>query len=184
MSPTFKTRVLSVSLLILTVWPALHIVLARQTGLSAWKLAGWGMYATPRLQGHGIEVYGRAAGDIDYRRLSTPSPALHQKGVEFLERYRWLSTWAKPGALAAAVFASAPQWSEIKINVFEPTLNATTGIIETRHVVYAYDAERGLLSIEVRPLPESASASETEDRSRRVQTLQSAVHGLRFCPRA
>lgn len=139
MTSAGKKQVLAAALIVFTVWPALHIVIARQTGMSSWKLAGWGMYATPRLKASTLHVYGRSATG-SFQPLTRPNPAVQQQAALFLERFRWLSTLAQPNALAATIAAAAPGLHELRVYVLEPVLAADTGMIQQREVVYEYDA--------------------------------------------
>lgn len=50
---------------LLTVWPAVQMALVRRTGLSPWKLAGFGMYSVPARFG-GVVVETRGPGETEW----------------------------------------------------------------------------------------------------------------------
>lgn len=144
-----KQRILLAALVLLTIWPAIHIVIAKRTGMSSWKLAGWGMYAVPRLKPFTMEIYGRSDPARGFERLVQPSLEVRICATDTLRAYRWLSTLTRPHRLADAVFDALPRWTELKISMFEPILIAETGMIATREVVYDYSSSRGLQAITV-----------------------------------
>ncbi len=47
MSIHAKTRVVVTGLCVLAVWPLMHAVVVRVTGLSPWEGFGWAMYCVP-----------------------------------------------------------------------------------------------------------------------------------------
>lgn len=144
-----KQRVILATLVLFTIWPLIHIVIAKRTGMSSWKLAGWGMYAMPRLKPLTMEVYGRSDGTSSFERLVQPSPEVRVQAIGTMEDYRWLSTLTRPDRLADMVFDAQPRWIELKITMFEPLLIPETGMIATREVVYDYSSSRGLQAITV-----------------------------------
>ena len=101
--------------------------------MSPWKLAGWGMYATPRPR---IARHGGLRPDVRRRRrfeqLTAPSPALQSEGAAFLERWRWLGRLARLDGFAAAVFAEHPAWTELRIELYRSHLDAGTGMVGLR----------------------------------------------------
>ncbi len=123
-------------LALLTIWPAVHLGLVRRYELSAWKLAGWGMYAEPRFGMLGMEVYGRGDAGAALEQLTAPSAEVAEAATVFLERHRWLRRLAQPNALVAAVRRARPQWREVQVVVFRPVLNRQTGMVEMTSVRY------------------------------------------------
>jgi len=115
------------ALLLLAVWPAVHIGLAWRWDLSPWKLGGWGMYATPRFGLVGMEVYGRGTPEGAWLQVTAPSPAARDAATAFLEQHRWLRRLASPAALAAALRADHPEWTELRVVVSYPVLDRGTG---------------------------------------------------------
>jgi hypothetical protein len=126
---SWKTRLVVAGLAALTAWPAVHLALCFRYDVSPWKLAGWGMYATPRPRTIGMEVYGRTAGDATFAQLGAPSAALQAEGAVFLERWRWLGRLASPDRLATLVFAAHPAWDELRIEVYRSHLDPRTGMV-------------------------------------------------------
>jgi hypothetical protein len=127
-----KTRLVVAGLALLTLWPVVHVGLCARYDVSPWKLAGWGMYATPRPRTIGMEVHGRTAGDAAFVQLNGPSPALQAEGAAFLERWRWLGRLARLDGFAAAVFTERPTWNELRIEVYRSHLDAATGMVGLR----------------------------------------------------
>jgi hypothetical protein len=126
MTLALKTRIVHAALLLLALWPLVHLSLVWRFDLSPWKLAGWGMYTTPRFGLLGMEVYGRA-GDAEWQQLVAPSAEVRTAGTAFLEQHRWLRGLAATGALAAAVRQQHPEWTAIRVVVSYPLLDRATG---------------------------------------------------------
>jgi hypothetical protein len=121
-----KQRIVHGALLLLALWPLAHLALVARDDLSPWKLAGWGMYTTPRFGMLGMEVFGRARAGDDWQQLVAPTPATRDAATAFLERHRWLRRLASSDALVAAVYAEQPAWREVRIVVSYPVLDRTT----------------------------------------------------------
>jgi len=147
LSTTGKKQITRAALIVFTLWPMIHIAIAKQTGMSSWKLAGWGMYATPRLKGQTMHVYGRGTGARYFQPLARPSPEVQVQATLFLERFRWLGTLARPDAFAAAIFDATPGLGDLRVVVLEPILAPETGMIRQREVVYEYDGDRILRAV-------------------------------------
>jgi hypothetical protein len=129
MATRWKTIVVHVGLVLLTLWPLVHIGLVSRFDLSPWKLGGFGMYATPRFGMLGMEVFGRVRESGDEEQLTAPTAALQVLATEYLERHRWLGRLARPGALAEAAFALHPEWDQVRVIVFRPELDRTSGMV-------------------------------------------------------
>lgn len=134
-----KSRLVGLALLVLTLWPAVHLCLCFAYDLSPWKLAGWGMYAEPRLAPMALEVYGGRDGGSTNEPLPAPSAHLRQLASEFLERYRWLRRLTRPDDFAAAVFAEHPQWTRLRIELSRAVLPPESGIVEWEKRELYYD---------------------------------------------
>jgi hypothetical protein len=119
-------------LVALTAWPAVHVWLCRRYDVSPWKLAGWGMYSTPRPRTLGMEVWGAATGAGPYEQLRVPTPALQAEGAAFLERWRWLGRLARPDRFADAVLAAHPGWNRLRVEVYRSHLDPRTGMVALR----------------------------------------------------
>jgi hypothetical protein len=121
-----KTRVVHGALVALAVWPAMQICLVQRWDVSPWKLAGWGMYATPRFGLIGMEIYGRTTADAAWRQLDAPSAELRATAGAFLESHRWLRRLASERALVEPVRALEPEWREMRVVVSYPVLDRAT----------------------------------------------------------
>ena len=122
-----KRRLVHGALVLLAVWPVVHLALAWRYDLSSWKLGGWGMYATPRFALVGMEAYGRATPDAAWQQVTSPSAAARGAATAFLEQHQWLRGLASPAALAAALRTDHPEWTELRFVVSYPTLDRETG---------------------------------------------------------
>jgi hypothetical protein len=138
MSLAAKGRVVQAMLVVALLWPLAQMALALRWDVSSWKLAGWGMYATPRFSLVGMEVYGRPAGGGGEVHLVAPSPALGAEAAAFLESYRWLRRLAPRRRFVQAVFAEHPDWDRVRIVVSRPAMDARTGMVEMVHAEYAH----------------------------------------------
>jgi hypothetical protein len=127
-----KTRLLVAGVGLVTLWPLVHLGLCARYDVSPWKLAGWGMYATPRPRTLGMEVHGRPGDAAPFAQLTAPAPALQRAGADFLERWRGLGRLARRDGVAAAVFAAQPAWTELRIEVYRSHLDAGTGMVGLR----------------------------------------------------
>lgn len=141
MSARAKTTIVAWALATLTAWPLVHLWLVARYDISPWKLAGWGMYSAPRSRSLGMEVFGRASTDGPLEHLNQPSAATRILASRYLERHRWLRKLVRPDALAAGIGADRPSWTEVKVVVFEPHLDRTSGMIVMGALVHRY--ERG-----------------------------------------
>jgi len=130
--------VVSGVLAVFTVWPFVHMYLVSTYDLSPWKLAGWGMYAAPRPNYRGMEIFGRPTGAPEMEKLGAPSPALSAEAGRFLERFRWLRQLAKPDDLVEAVRAEHPHWDEVRVVVFRSHVEPDTGMVVLKEFAYEY----------------------------------------------
>lgn len=122
-----KRRVVHGALLLLAIWPVVHLALAWRYDLSSWKLGGWGMYATPRFGLVGMEAYGRVAPDGAWQQVTAPSPAAHDAANAFLEQHRWLRRLTPASELVRTLHADHPGWRELRLVVSYPVLDRTSG---------------------------------------------------------
>jgi hypothetical protein len=136
-----KRRLVHGALALLAAWPLIHLGLAWRYDLSSWKLGGWGMYATPRFTLVGMEAYGRALPDGAWQQVTAPSASARDAATAFLEQHRWLRRLASSTALATALHADHPEWTELRLVVSYPVLDRTTGrvrlVTDERVVVLA-----------------------------------------------
>jgi hypothetical protein len=132
-----KARLVTALLAVITAWPLVQLALVARYDVSAWKLAGWGMYATPRFDRVGMEVYGRRA-DGSEEQLVAPSAAVAGAATAFLESYRWLRALAPRDAFADAILREHPQWDQVRLAVFRPELDAGTGMVVMVRAEYVH----------------------------------------------
>jgi hypothetical protein len=126
--------------LALLLWPPVHAGLVSFYDLSAWKLAGWGMYSQPRPKDVGMEVYFRAGAAGDYQRLTQSSPALQAEASAFLARHQWLGRLVRPDAFSAAIRREHPEWDALRIVTFHSHMDPATGMIGLRRTEFDYPA--------------------------------------------
>jgi hypothetical protein len=133
-------------LVALTLWPAVHIWLVKSYGVSAWKLAGWGMYSVPRPKFVGMEVYYREQGGTTDVRLHNPEAKVAAVANDFLERYRWLGRLAFPDTFMEAMLELNPSWERVRVTVYQPVMDRETAMMIMREHVFergASAADRG-----------------------------------------
>ena len=134
MRTRWKAWLVHSGLVLVTLWPLVHIWLAWRFEMSPWKLGGFGMYATPRFGMLGMEVYGRVRGRGDEEQLTAPTPALQGMATEYLERHRWLRRLAHPDDFGRAVLALHPEWDRVRVIVFRPELDRASGMVVMHRV--------------------------------------------------
>lgn len=130
-----KRRVVLGLLAVVTAWPLVQLWLVARYDVSPWKLAGWGMYSTPRFDRVGMEVYGRRA-DGRQEQLTAPSPAVATAATAFLESYRWLRALAPRDAFTDTILREHPDWEAVRLVVFRPELEVRSGMVVMTHAEY------------------------------------------------
>ena len=98
MSTETKKRILYPLLVVLTLWPLVHIGLVFAYDTSSWKLAGWGMYATPQILPD-ARIRCWAPGDPEPFELRKLPPELQPELQRFLRRRLGLGRLATPARL-------------------------------------------------------------------------------------
>ena len=81
-----KRSLVHVFLLVLAVWPAVHIGLVLRYDVNPWKLAGWGMYSAPQLPAY-VRVSALTPDEVGLYELRTIQPGLQpakQAGIELV----------------------------------------------------------------------------------------------------
>jgi hypothetical protein len=126
-----KRRLVKLSLVVLAVWPLLHIALVRSTGISPWRGFGWAMYTVPVL-----------AVEVGFRPLEGQPGETTRGGKEaavralkrYLKHYQALGGYASADHLARTVFAAYPGYERIEISVKQHALDRKTArIVEHRN---------------------------------------------------
>jgi hypothetical protein len=152
LSARVKARVVVAGLAVLTAWPLVHVAICAYFDASPWKMAGWGMYATPRPRTIGMEVYGRI-GDGAFEQLTAPSPALRVEAAAFLERWRWLGGLAHPDTFSRQVFTAWPAWTRLRIELYQSHLDPETGMAGLRRDDRYYERAPGGAVVRVTSAP-------------------------------
>jgi len=129
----------------LTVWPLVQIGLCFRYDLSPWKLAGWGMYAQPRL-GASIDVLARESAGGTAEPLPPVAYHVVAEADRFLQDWRWLRRLVRPDVFARAVFAAFPRYQVLEIVVHQQVLDHDTGIIVTEPNRFTYARQPAVAS--------------------------------------
>ena len=138
MTVASKRRVLHVALALFTLWPLAHIYLVKHFDLSAWKLAGWGMYATPRPSFSELAIFGRRPGNRQFEEIRSAPGNWQWPASQFLDRQRWLGQLIRPDQLVRYLKPQLPQFADLRIVVYAPTLDRQTGMIVVKPFAYEY----------------------------------------------
>ena len=133
----WKRRIVLGLLLGFTAWPAVHIALVKEYDLNPWKLAGWGMYSAPQLPPY-LRVLGLTPDEVGVYELSTVPEEVVPALDDFLDRRRALRGLVRPDEVAHALLDAYPAIDGVRIVVVQPTLNRSTGMIETTQTQYEY----------------------------------------------
>lgn len=132
-----KKQVLAAGLIGFSLWPLAQMELVRRFGISPWKLAGWGMYATPRIT-PGIAIYVQRANEAPAPMRVVP-PEVSVACETFALKRLWLHDLAPPDAIGQLVLASSPDYHRATILILEPMLDTETGMVRTEEKAYHYD---------------------------------------------
>jgi len=122
-----------------SLWPLVQMELVRRFGISPWKLAGWGMYATPRIS-PGIAILVQQTTEEPAPMRVVP-PEVRVACENFAPRRRWLRDLAPPDAIGKLVLATNPAYQRATIRILEPRLDTETGMVRTEEKAYHYDRE-------------------------------------------
>lgn len=137
MTTTTKRRIVGLAMTGLSAWPCAQMWLVARYDLSPWKLAGWGMYAAPRPEFLGLEIFGGPVG-AEGEKLTSPNPELSQAANDFLERWRWLGRLAQPDEVASLVRQQHPEWASIRIVAYKPVLDRATSRVVLSETPFEY----------------------------------------------
>ena len=132
-----KKQVLTVALIGFSLWPLVQLELVRRFGISPWKLAGWGMYATPRIS-PGIAILVQE-GTEEAAPMRVVPPEVRVACENFAPRRLWLRNLARPDAIGELVLATNPAYRRATIRIFELKLDTETGVVRTEEKAYHYD---------------------------------------------
>ena len=132
-----KTLAIHCGLMLLTVWPLVHIALVKSYDVNPWKFAGWGMYSAPQLF-PSIRGYGQASAEGPRDELRGLPPQLQPMLADFLRLRRGLRKLVKPDAIGRELLRLYPVPQVVTIEVVQPKLNRKTAMIEETVEVYVY----------------------------------------------
>lgn len=137
MSLVRKRQVLAAGLIGFSLWPLAQMELVRRFGISPWKLCGWGMYATPRIE-PGIAIFVQQANEAPAPMRVVP-PGVRIACEKFARRRLWLHDLAPPDAIGQLILENNPDYQSAVILILEPILDTETGIVRTEKKTYPYD---------------------------------------------
>ena len=134
-----QKAVLSV-LVALVVWPLIHIFLVHQFDVNPWKLAGWGMYATPFTPGPRVHLYELGEGEprrLELREVVDESVEIRESLSEFLKRRAVFGRLAEPEELAQLVLAER-EVAHLLVRVETRFIDGKTGERKEKAADYPY----------------------------------------------
>ena len=148
MSFRTKQRIVKAILVVLALWPLIHLVVVHSTGLSPWRGFGWGMYTVPVLN---VDVRIRHIEGHSGQPAPESRAATERAAQGYLKRYQALGAHAKPDQLAKTVFATYPGFKVIEIVIKQNTLDRETAhIVEYRSDQFRYRNHGEVVRIPVR----------------------------------
>jgi hypothetical protein len=135
---TTRMKLVVAVLVWITLWPLAQIALVAAYDVDAWKLGGWGMYATPSFSSPVVRVSAARSGDEQATRIhSLPRSARRE-----LERFvRWRGVFAtlyEPRALATILLETMPAHDRLELVVAEERFRRDRAIVEQAETVYRY----------------------------------------------
>jgi hypothetical protein len=136
LSPLKRNIVHSV-LVVLALWPMLHIVMVERYDLNAWKFAGWGMYSAPQFPAR-VQLLCHTSDEVGLYELRTIQPAVEPEFRRFLRLRHGLRGLVEPDALARALLDHYSAIDGVDIVVVQPVLDRRTGMIEEKATTYRY----------------------------------------------
>lgn len=154
MSFPAKKRLVLVFLVLFALWPLGHRWLVAQYQISPWRLFGWAMYTTPRLDPR-VDFYSVANGERSPLRypdndtaFSVPQRRLvkavwgYSPRQRFVTRRGALGRFERPDVLADVLFQVHPEVSEVLIVVLQPVFRAGPASFEVMASEYGYRRPR------------------------------------------
>lgn len=137
MSQRLKRLLLWATLLVATLWPLVQLGLVARYDLNPWKLAGWGMYAAPRLRAS-LDVRGRGRGTSAAEPVGPVSRRVIVEADRFLQRWRWLRRLAPPDRLGRLVLEEFPDYAAVEIVVSQRTIDPRSGMVVATPYRFTY----------------------------------------------
>ena len=131
-----KRLVVVAALIVLTIWPLVHIYGVFRYDINPWKFCGWGMYSAPQLLPY-VRWYAPVSNDYVKQGIFPTEVVPHV--AHFLNLRRGLRKLVKPDKIAKSIFETHPHLDEIVIRVFQRYLSRDNGMIEQDFVEYRYE---------------------------------------------
>lgn len=132
-----KQQVLTAGLIGFTLWPLAQMELVHRFGISPWKLAGWGMYATPRIS-PGLAILVQE-GDQPPAPMPTVPPEVRVACQRLQRKRLWLRDLAPPDEVGRLVLASKREYRRVTVILLQPVLDTTSGMVRTEEKAYDYN---------------------------------------------
>ena len=130
-----KTKVIATVVLVLALWPALHILLASRYQIDPWEFLGWGMYALPSPQVHvRMEqlILGRSV-------IVRPSDATTARLNEFAAARTRFGLFASVDALGAEILTLEPQMQGVMVILRRWELDRKTARFDFQEQRYRFE---------------------------------------------
>ena len=141
-----KQRIIKAGLVALALWPLLHILVVRSTGISPWRGFGWGMYTVPVLE---VDLAVNPLEGVYAESTEEGQATVIEEMKRYIRAYQALGSNARPDDIAESVFAAYPGLQLIEIEVIQHALDRKTArIVEDRHNQFRYRRGKGLETIE------------------------------------
>jgi hypothetical protein len=132
-----KQQILTAGLVGFTLWPLAQMELVRRFGISPWKVAGWGMYATPRIS-PGIAILVQE-GDQPPAPMGVLPPEVVVACQRLQSKRLWLRDLAPPDEIGRLVLAGRRGYRRVTVIIQQPILDTTSGMVRTEERAYNYD---------------------------------------------
>ena len=132
-----KKRILYAALLAVTVWPIGQMGLVAHYDISAWRLAGWGMYSEPH-SAPGLRVNFRDETGWHPVSRASLAPWLRELS-EMRKRRKVLGRLATPDTVARQILTTAPGVDGVEIIFISPILDPRTEMVSERSDSYRYE---------------------------------------------
>ncbi len=130
-------RGVALALALFTAWPMVHIVLTAVVGSDAWKLGGFGMYATPRPAVQLRLEVDTGQGMQPYAPMSLDG-ALQRQYLETQESLAILGSWASPQPFAQAILDRYPTVQTVDVVVDTTVMDPERATLVTRTSRFTY----------------------------------------------
>ena len=121
-----KRRALAAAVVVLAIWPALHLALAVRYEIDPWEFLGWGMYALPSPQ-----VHARVEQLVDGRSVMVrPSDRSLARLDAFATARTRFGRLASVDALGSDLLALEPQMEGVAVVLRRWVLDPETASFE------------------------------------------------------